>query len=522
MRRVALALAVLVGAAGWAGGASAQEEGEGEEYAEVTVTIRDNTFSPRHVTIDPGTVVEWVNEGRNDHNVLPDEGDEFESRTIEPDERYEHRFDEPGTYEYYCSFHGAPGRGQRGTVVVRDREDDTTARGDATAGAIVGEGRTIEVPDDEEAIQDAVDEAEPGDLVLVAPGVYNEAVTVTTSAIVIRGVDRNRTILDGEFERENGIEVLDADGVAIENMTARNYELNGFFWTGASGYRGSYLTAYRNGDYGVYAFDSVNGQFDHSYASGSPDAGFYIGQCDPCDAVIDHVISEHNGLGYSGTNASGNLYIVDSIWRRNRVGIVPNSLDSELLPPQHSAVIAGNLVYDNNNADTPAIDAALLAMGNGILIAGGNDNLVTKNRVLDQDLVGIGVVPSPDETIWIANRNRVVDNFVRDGRAFDLGFLGGDGNCFADNDFETSAPEAIEVAVPCDAPATTLDGQLDPDLFLEDDRPPGKDYRKAPTPKPPAYRNMPHPKTADPRPAVNLVVSVDLAEIDVPDPPERR
>ena len=68
------------------------------------------------------------------------------------------------------------------------------------------------------------------------------------------------------------------------------------------GYRGSYLTAYRNGDYGLYAFDSQWGQFDNSYASGSPDAGFYIGQCDPCHALITDVIAEHNQLGYSGTN----------------------------------------------------------------------------------------------------------------------------------------------------------------------------------------------------------------------------
>ena len=45
--------------------------------------------------------------------------------------------------------------------------------------------------------------------------------------------------------------------------------------------RGSYLTAYNNGDYGVYAFDAVDGVLEHSYASGSPDAGFYIGQCYP-------------------------------------------------------------------------------------------------------------------------------------------------------------------------------------------------------------------------------------------------
>jgi len=101
------------------------------------------------------------------------------------------------------------------------------------------------------------------------------------AGIVLRGLDRNQTILEGDFRRDNGVKVVEADGVAIENLTARDYTGNGFFWTGVNGYRGSFLTAYRNGDYGIYAFNSVNGQFDHSYASGSPDSGFYIGQCRP-------------------------------------------------------------------------------------------------------------------------------------------------------------------------------------------------------------------------------------------------
>ncbi len=54
--------------------------------------------------------------------------------------------------------------------------------------------------------------------------------------------------------------MLGASGVAVENMTARNYTKNGFFWTGAKGYRGSYLTATRTGDYAIYAFDSVDGK----------------------------------------------------------------------------------------------------------------------------------------------------------------------------------------------------------------------------------------------------------------------
>ncbi len=169
------------------------------------------------------------------------------------------------------------------------------------------------MPDDHETIQAAVDAAAPGDLILVAPGVYEEAVNVTTDGLTIRGLDRNETILDGGFELDNGIRVLGAKGVVVENMTARNYTVNGFFWTGVEGYRGAYLTAYRNGDYGIYAFDSVQGELVDSYASGSPDAGFYIGQCYPCDAVIRNVIAEYNGLGYSGTNSGGNLVIAESV-----------------------------------------------------------------------------------------------------------------------------------------------------------------------------------------------------------------
>ncbi|MFN5604709.1 MAG: hypothetical protein ACK49V_09185, partial [Actinomycetes bacterium] len=117
----------------------------------------------------------------------------------------------------------------------------------------------LNVPADYATIQEAVDAAVEGDLILIAPGTYKEAVQVTTNNIVIRGLDRNTVIMDGNFELDNGFRVVGASGVAIENMTAMNYTKNGFFWTGSNSYRGSYLTAWRNGDYGIYAFDSVGG-----------------------------------------------------------------------------------------------------------------------------------------------------------------------------------------------------------------------------------------------------------------------
>ena len=324
-------------------------------YPEVEVESKDNVFVPAAIRVNPGTTVRWKNKGRSADDILPadpkqDFGVPFgvDADHFGPGDDYEFRFDLPGVYAYYCSLHGSRHKGMIGEIVV----GDVDASGGTTAPGGAGRtGGTLRVPSDYPTIQQAVDDAKPGSLVLVAPGVYKEAVTVTTPDLVIRGLSRTRTVLDGGFRLDNGIKVL-ADGVAVENMTARNFERNGFFWTGVKGYRGSYLNAIRNGDYGIYAFDSTYGQFDNDYGAGSPDAGFYIGQCFPCHALITDSLAEWNGIGYSGTNAGGDLLATRSVWRHNRVGIVPNSGTGEEGYPQHGMTIAGNTVYANNNAET--------------------------------------------------------------------------------------------------------------------------------------------------------------------------
>ncbi len=353
---------------------------------------------------------------------------------------------------------------------------------------------------------------------LISPGVYREEVLVTTPFLTIRGIDRNAVILDGEFTRANGINVVEADGVAVENMTARHYLLNGFFWSGVFGFRGSYLTAYNDGAYGIFAYDSQYGQVDHSYASGHPDSGFYIGQCRPCHAVITDVLAENNALGFSGTNAGGDLFVINSEWRDNLSGIVPNTLDSEENPPQRDAVIAGNYVHDNDNPDAPTHPLQYPSFGIGILITGGRGNLVTQNLVEDHDAFGIAVLPNLDENLWIAQDNEIRDNVVREsGRAdLALGAPSGGGDCFEGNDFSTSLPAAVEALFGCGfTPFPAGGGDLGVTLgpFVrfaqaQGGNVPGGDWRTAP--EPPDQPSMPGAAQAPPQPAI--------AETAVPQP----
>ena len=85
------------------------------------------------------------------------------------------------------------------------------------------------------------------------------------------------------------------------------------------------------------------------------------------------MVAERNGLGYSGTNAGGNLHIVSSTWRHNVAGIVPNTLDTELLPPPEHVDIVGNLVHGNGVDDVPTLEIGAV-LRRGIIAADTNDD----------------------------------------------------------------------------------------------------------------------------------------------------
>ncbi|MFF3765371.1 right-handed parallel beta-helix repeat-containing protein [Streptomyces sp. NPDC001922] len=349
--------------------------------------------------------------------------------------------------------------------------DDGSGKGRRPTGAHV----TIRVPADAPTISDAVSLARPGDLVLVAPGVYHESVKIDTARITLRGASRDRVVIDGRLRQPNGV-VVAAPGVAVENLTVENNTQNGVLVTGsaaaAAGLPGqsggydtgdepvtflksflvSYVTATRNGLYGIYAFSAQDGVIEHSYASGGADSGIYVGQCKPCRVVVRDNVAELNAVGYEGTNAGGDMYVVRNRLVGNRVGLTTNSDHQEKLLPQRGAVIAGNLIAANQQRATP--QQADGGWGTGIGIDGGSDNQFVRNRIADNSNAGLVITATADIP---SVGNRIMDNtFTRNG--VDVGWMfptatRGRGNCLRGNDLRTTVPARLATAASCPLPA---------------------------------------------------------------------
>jgi len=88
--------------------------------ANATVKISNFQFTPKVLTVAPGTTVEWVNEAGR-HTVEADNGS-FKSDVLKQGDKFAHKFDKAGTYAYHCEFHGEKGgKDMAGKIVVRGK-----------------------------------------------------------------------------------------------------------------------------------------------------------------------------------------------------------------------------------------------------------------------------------------------------------------------------------------------------------------------------------------------------------------
>jgi 3',5'-cyclic-AMP phosphodiesterase len=80
---------------------------------ENVVNIDNFSFTPKSLTVRAGTTVTWMNKDDIPHNVVSTDN-KFSSPVLDTDQHFSFRFQEPGSYSYYCKIHPT----MTGTVVV--------------------------------------------------------------------------------------------------------------------------------------------------------------------------------------------------------------------------------------------------------------------------------------------------------------------------------------------------------------------------------------------------------------------
>jgi len=80
---------------------------------DVTVTIKQMQFNPPRIVVKKGSTVNWQQADRMPHDVKANDKS-FASPRMRQGDTFSQTFDEPGTYDYYCSLHPR----MRGQVVV--------------------------------------------------------------------------------------------------------------------------------------------------------------------------------------------------------------------------------------------------------------------------------------------------------------------------------------------------------------------------------------------------------------------
>jgi plastocyanin len=114
-RLALLAVLVSAGALAHDGMEHATTPGAGMKHAAVQrtaaasgsaeVAVANFAFAPAVLTVTPGTRITWTNRDSSPHTVTSRDGRFTSSEGMDTGDAFSRVFDQPGTYEYFCSLH---------------------------------------------------------------------------------------------------------------------------------------------------------------------------------------------------------------------------------------------------------------------------------------------------------------------------------------------------------------------------------------------------------------------------------
>ena len=302
-----------------------------------------------------------------------------------------------------------------------------------------------------------------------------------------------------------------ADGIVLRNFTVRHAAEHDVYLLELDGYVQDRLKLMYAGEYGSLMFASDHGLTQNCDAAGSGDSGIYPGGAPDTGSQRDERFYperrlnqetrfcdiHHNNMATSGTMGNAVHFHHNEIYD-NASGLVTDSFYAGGHPgfPQDSTLYEHNNIY-NNNFDVygPTSDVKSITpvpIGVGVLIAGGNDDIIRNNNIYDNWRRGtmllavpdaISCAPNPDAgsppcqpkgAASTSNGNLVYDNVMGrapDGTVKPNGvdfwwdeFPSNRGNCWYSN----TGPDGSAASLTADPPLPPVRGATVPGFLPED------------------------------------------------------
>jgi parallel beta-helix repeat protein len=329
------------------------------------------------------------------------------------------------------------------------------------------------------AIQNAINEAAPGDTISVASGTYSgPTISVKTSGLTITGSAAAIINAKGntygitvgkklEFEGTPAGPACPAREVSnfkISGLTVENAEI-GIFLFSVDKFQVEGGIYQNNTEYGIFPRCSRDGLISGNSGGGGNDATIYVGEDERTTVENNGLTNGEFGVELENTD---NSVVRNNLLTTNTSGIFVIVLPALPKTSTETALIEGNVVQKNNrpNPFPPACeppppfpanlpgckpffdDKQLLPTGTGILNVGGHKITINNNNVTSNNTVGIGVVENPFG-FGSSNETRITNNLIqqngkspdpRAGVGADIVYLDQpkNGSCLSGNVFKTS------------------------------------------------------------------------------------
>lgn len=259
----------------------------------------------------------------------------------------------------------------------------TMAQDSATGSEISqSHGETMSVPGDFAGIQEAIDAASPGDLIVVDGGIYRENVNVT-KRLTLRGL--NMPVVDAG---ENGSAIiLSADGIVLEGFSLKNSGVGTAQPAGITvrsddnAILNNTVTDSWNG---ISLWDSKGNVVRDNHVSYNTWAGIYL------ENSTNNVIANNNFSSNAGRGLIRSGFAGIHLWNSSHNTIIENVVKDNPhfgieLDSSGENIIAENDFHQNQ--------------GVGIRLWDSNNNSISGNRALDNQLSGIELQDSENNTI---------------------------------------------------------------------------------------------------------------------------